>query len=423
VRPDGRTLLRIGTAIAATLLTLEVGARVLLRGASAPPGAGPAIPGATAAALAAPVEGVPRALRPYVLHPYLGFVRNRAVTEHALNGRDIDAPVNEFGFFGPPPATRREDEFVVALAGGSVALELFLYAGDRLAQRVAEWPPVAGRKVRLVSLALGGFKQPQQLAALGWLLSRDLHFDLVLNLDGFNEAVLPFTENRAQKIAPDYPRMWRVYTSRSVGADAAVLYGRIFDQKERMAATRDRMGRAPWRWSAFLRWWSLRSLERQAARQGQLEAALRAALADRRITPQEEGPPPRYDDHMFQAFADTWKASSIQMWNLARANDIAYAHFLQPNQYVPDSKPIGEAERRRAVAEPGTPYRTGVERGYPALFEAADDLRRSGVPFFDLTRVFADVPEPVYRDRCCHLNDDGQQRLADAVADALSGLE
>src|SRR5262249_38668662 len=60
-----------------------------------------------------------RLRRPFMwdksLHPYLGFAFKP----------DASAPVNSFGFFGPPPVmTPPPDHAVVGLFGGSVALSL-----------------------------------------------------------------------------------------------------------------------------------------------------------------------------------------------------------------------------------------------------------------------------------------------------------
>jgi len=414
VRRLGLVLLAVGV----TLATLELGAWALLAAGLAPAerAAPPTGPGPT---LDAGVRGTPEALRPYVLHPYIGFVRNRDVARHELNGRHIDRPVNEHGFFGPAPPVGDDDSFVVALTGGSVALELYLRAGDALARALEALPIAAGRPVRLVSLALGGFKQPQQLAAVTYLLGRGHHLDLVLNLDGFNEAVLPATENRAQRISPDYPRMWRVYTARSIDADTAVLYGRVFEVKGRIEASRAFHARAPWRHSRFLHLLGRRSRARLAGEQARLEAALRESLAARELGPQESGPPYRYGPDMFGDFAALWRSASLQLWRLSRANEVAYVHLLQPSQYVAGSKPLTDAERRRAVAGPGTPYRAAVEAGYPALLREAEALRAADAPFVDLTGVFADEPATLYRDRCCHLNDAGYALLAAAVAEAV----
>lgn len=71
------------------------------------------------------------------------------------------------------------------------------------------------------------------------------------------------------------------------------------------------------------------------------------------------------------------------MHRLSQANGILYLHFLQPNQYVEDSKPMGPDERRVAYRE-DMRYRAGAVRGYPLLirecrrFSAAGDIRLGG---------------------------------------------
>ena len=47
-------------------------------------------------------------------------------------------------------------------------------------------------------------------------------------------------------------------------------------------------------------------------------------------------------------------------------------------------------------------------------------LASAGVHFADLTQLFAGVDAPVYKDSCCHLNLDGNRRLAEAIAGHVS---
>jgi len=423
--PRGRTAARVALVALATVVGLEVGSCALMRlgFAGAPPEElAAALPESIGEgeSLRTGTQGVPNVLRQYVLHPYVGFVRNRAIKNHVLNNIPIETPVNDEGFFGPAPGPLDPGTFVVGVTGGSVAAELYLHAGDLLAERLATLPQAAGRPVRLVSFALGGFKQPQQLEALAYFLGRGDHFDLVINLDGFNEVVLPWAENRRMDTSPVYPRMWRVFTARSIDAGSAVLYGRIFDVKDRIEQSRAFYARFPYRYSQLMRLvWAL-SYARLSAEQRSLEDSLRDSLAHARSTPQEEGPPYVYGDEMFDDFAALWRNASLQMWALCRANGIEYEHFLQPNQYVPDSKRFTAEERRLAVGRPGSSYREGVELGYPHLLTEAARLREAGAPFVDLTPLFADEAGTVYRDRCCHLTERGNALVVDAIVRALA---
>ena len=98
------------------------------------------------------------------------------------------------------------------------------------------------------------------------------------------------------------------------------------------------------------------------------------------------------------------------MHQLCEANGIRYFHFLQPNQYLKDSKPMGQEEKTIAVTEKH-PYRAAVEKGYPLLMEKGKLLRSKGVRFHDLTRVFKNKPQPMYVDDCCHVSKEANEYL------------
>ncbi len=57
-----------------------------------------------------------------------------------------------------------------------------------------------------------------------------------------------------------------------------------------------------------------------------------------------------------------------------------------------------------------------MERGYPKLIEAGSALRQSGVAFHDLTNLFVEEHETIYKDYFCHYNKRGSNLLAEAVA-------
>jgi hypothetical protein len=107
------------------------------------------------------------------------------------------------------------------------------------------------------------------------------------------------------------------------------------------------------------------------------------------------------------------------MHRLCAANGIRYVHVLQPNQYVPGSKVFHPDEERREVT--GRPrWGRFVKMGWPDLQAEGKALRQQGVEFVDLTMLFAEVEEPIYRDDCCHLNARGHEILGQALAEAVS---
>ena len=132
------------------------------------------------------------------------------------------------------------------------------------------------------------------------------------------------------------------------------------------------------------------------------------------------GPPAPFSNpgEMYPALAKTWAESSFQMNAVADAKGIRYFHFLQPNQYLQGSKPMGAEERRVAIKENHS-YAISVRTGYPELRNRGRELIQRGVNFVDLTNLYASVREPVYADNCCHVNAAGRRIVVEAIAKTI----
>ncbi len=362
--------------------------------------------------------------RSSVLHPYLGFVRDPVRLPRRVNRRLPDAAINEFGFFGPSPmAAKGANVARVVITGGSVAEEFFLYAGEALARELEASGAFGGRSVELVSLAMAGFKQPQQLIAVSYLLLLGAEFDAIVNLDGFNEVVLPFTDIVPMKVAPSYPFRWNALAIDTIDVDTAQAVAQIGETLTALESWRGFFGRVPLRHSAFaLASWHAVSTQLEAKRV-RLEGVLREKLAaSAHSRPSLRGPTAEFasDDRIHQASVELWKRASIQLWQLCQAQHIAYLHALQPNQYVAGSKPFTPAERTIAIRPSGNTTRIAAEAGYIRMIAEGANLREMGLPFFDLTDLFEHEAEPVYRDGCCHYYDRGYELIADRIARELA---
>ena len=364
-------------------------------------------------------------IRDHVLHPFVGYVRNPEIRANLFNQLRVNSRVNAWGFFGPPPVGEPDPEVSrVAILGGSLALELFLYGRDALREALQHDPAFAGREIEIVCLALGGMKQPQQLLVLDYVLALGARFDAVVNLDGFNEVVLPLTDNHPFGVALHYPRAWPTYAGKGLDVSHQVLLGRAVDLSQRRAERAERVaGSFLGRSAVVLLAWSVLD-RRDQVRLAALEEELRGYFADGERTGglQESGPPERFADSedVRREAVSLWREGSVQLSRTCEANGITYLHVLQPNQYAAGKRTFTPWERDHALSAPGHAYRTHAEAGFPLLVQAGRDLAREGVPFADLTRLFDDEPRTVYRDDCCHLNDYGYARLAEAIAAALA---
>ncbi|REJ84942.1 MAG: hypothetical protein DWQ36_18820 [Acidobacteria bacterium] len=375
-----------------------------------------------------------------VLHPYLGYVLHPSGdASNDLDGssgapaRESDAVAGEgfkaaavtagdaLGFPDnrqPLIQRRSADKLLVGVFGGSVANIFVDTVGERFADQLAGLDAYRGRDVSVLSLAAGGYKQPQQLMALNYLLALGGELDLVIVIDGFNEVALPPHELVPHGVSPVYPRSWRTLVAER---DPTLLRA----TGELLVVRRRRQQRAL-RWSAPLLGQSLfagslwASLDRRDGRRlAELETSLRDAslIVESR---QMLGPPLPSGVDPVAAMVDVWARSSLQMSSLCEGLGIAYLHVLQPNQYVPGSKPLSDTERRTAFLADHA-YRPGVLAGYPLLRRAGAELSQRGVAFLDATDLFSDAAQTLYVDDCCHFNPEGNTLLADAIVDSLRG--
>ena len=346
-----------------------------------------------------------------VVHPFVGFVSNP----------DRSPGLSQYGYPGSSPMgfERSPDRFVIAVVGGSVAQGFAKTGLSAVIEHLERDPAYAGKEIVGIDLAVGGYKQPQQLMTMTYLLTLGFQFDMVLNIDGFNEVALHGAENGKKQVFPAFPRGWYLRVANLPNRALRSRMGRVAILEEEMFATAEGFSAAPWRWSATCNLlWRLR----QDRLNGEHAAAF---VALTRYQPAKNsylmtGPRVDFqtDEDLYEHLVGIWQRSSLQLDRLCKANGIRYYHFLQPNQYVDGSKPLTADERSRAFTE-DHPYRKGVELGYPLLSRAGVQLRSDDVHFVDLTRIFVDETDTLYVDDCCHFNETGNALMAARVTREL----
>jgi hypothetical protein len=321
-----------------------------------------------------------------------------------------------------------DDTVVVGIFGGSVAFWFSVQGVDALLQELARIPRFHGKRFVVVRTALGGSKQPQQLMALSYLLALGGHFDVVINLDGFNEIALAPGSLVPKNVFPFFPRGWPDLLGEAGDPQFSRLVGRALYLEELAGRRAEQFSRPVLRHSVLANtlWRILdRSLAGQLARaRVDLESYKPTAPVERRdyasVGPRRPYASPQ---EMYRDLVGFWSRSSLQMERLCAANGILYFHFLQPNQYLEGAKPMSGAERKAALW-PGSGFERDVRAAYPLLTEAGRALAAEGVAFSDLTRVFEQVQEPLYIDNCCHFNPRGSQILGHAMGrDIARALE
>jgi hypothetical protein len=346
------------------------------------------------------------------VHPYLGFV---------LNPGD-DKEFTSLGFAKQSRIfhKRSQDTVIIAIVGGSVAQNFSGDVGSSvLTAELSKSPLFAGKKFAIIRLGLGGFKQPQQLMTINYLLALGAEFDMVINIDGFNEVALHPAENAKKDVFPIFPRNWYMMARRLADPVILPVVGHMtFLQMKRKKWAR-KFSKPFFRHSVTFNfiWWARDRLLANDIWEG---AKLIIEYNPKRSDYAATGPRKRFstEQEVFEELASIWRRCSIQLHRLCKANHIHYYHFLQPNQYISGTKPMG-AEEKKIALKPTQIYREGAVKGYPILIRDGGKLLREGVHYRDLTRIFSEVKEPVYMDDCCHFNNRGKEIIGKAIAESI----
>lgn len=343
-----------------------------------------------------------------VVHPYAAYTieSNLAIQEAAVQATR---------------AAVASETYDVFLLGGSVAA---IFCGKKggveaLVAGLRALPQLAGRRVHLYRLAIPGYKQPQQLTLLAYLLARGARPELVVNLDGLNE-LRQSMNNQERGAPPTWPAIghWASVTgsgnleSAQMAALAKVFLAQV--EARRIVARAERYRLAE---SALLGLWTRRSLERARSKwQGAQEEYVAASQASRQGVRAQL---PRVAGEEF-SLADAvacWSASSRAIDSLCRPLGIRYLHALQPTLHDKGSKVLTAEEERKGLQE--GQYDERIVAGYELLRAELDRLQTSGITTADLSGIFRNTSETLYYDGA-HFAEQGNQLLAEALLATLA---
>ena len=358
-----------------------------------------------------------------VVHPYTGWTMNPQVSDgDEVFGKRI--PVNRLGFIDDQESLQKRgpDRLIIGVTGGSVAWQLTVAADNVIRRAIQQAPRFRDREIVILRIGQPGYKQPQQLMTVNWLMTLGGEFDAIVNLDGYNEVVLSIYENYDRRIHTAYPRAWNARMLELIDPRESADRMRLLE----IDAHRQRLARsvrqAPWRWSySASALWMLRD---GLAANEKREVTKR--LFDKRTSREgvgfaESGPVEDlvdFDSALNQA-VDIWEQSSLQLHRLLTASDVVYLHALQPNQHHASSKPLSKEEDELIHSVTDT---QAARDGFPLLVERGKNIQAAGVEFLDLTQIFENEPETMYVDSCCHMNEEANRRLAVAIGLRLREL-
>jgi len=380
-----------------------------------------------------------------VLHPVLGFIWNPGLSiKKVANRTRLDLMVgvsqtpkwsrissNNYGFFSPVdyPFRPEEDAFLIGVFGGSVAQWFSLQGADRLKQLIKDIPALRNRKIYILNFAQGAFKQPQQLLALNYFLALGQEFDLLVNIDGANEAGLAY-DNRvrgyehgmpaAQRLLPLVGLLDKNIASNEV-FEAYTLLRELNKTRQTIELKILKNTRSATLELAYLACFNfVTSRYDHAAEQlnnNSSKAPLNSLFSVTELSNKNRG---KNAPSHYTYLADLWMRSS-QLMNAALLNkEIPYLHVIQPNQYYSQKK-FSSLEERIAV-HPDSTFKKAVPAVYPYLLMSAKTLLAEGVNIKDATSLFDKEAGSIYIDSCCHINQQGNELFADYIAEEINKI-
>jgi hypothetical protein len=341
-----------------------------------------------------------------IIHPYLGFV-------YGFKNKEKNNETYGFATTVSPVINREPGKLNVLLLGGSVAQSMRKVVRKAF-QRVCRVPP------NVVTLGFAGYKQPQQLLALTYFLSLGAEYDLIINLDGYNEIVLPITDNYDVGVNPFYPRNWNLRISRQPSKKILAEIGKVRYLRDLKQEKLEALTSSLFRGSAVFGLIKMQQVKRLNWDIDHTNHQLIKLQQQEVKRFEETGPFVVYKDmqKLYEDAAAVWVRSSVLLDQLARENSMEYYHFLQPNQYVKGSKVLTAEEKRQAYSE-RPPISQSALIGYPLLIKQGRTLLEKNIKYFDATMAFAKEKETIYLDICCHYNERGKEVLAAYMMDKI----
>jgi hypothetical protein len=334
---------------------------------------------------------------------------------------------NRFGFLSSVKEYEEfsAEDYVVGIFGGSVATGFASIGGEALMVSLEKRFPHLKGRISILNLASPTYKQPQQFFALAQMLLLGVPFDLIINLDGFNEVVFG-GRDAASGYHPVFPGSAHFKSIADIAGGNASgetigIAAAILSEREAAVELTQWFGDSLLRHLEFAKVLGGLLLQHHQRRAVELEVRLEALARESAGTSQAfRQRDPCEGEGCMILVADVWERASRLMTQLARGAGAEYLHVLQPNQYVEGSKILSDVERANYYQPERADSRL-VRVGYPRLQERGRHLLSEGIGFSDLSGVFSERSHTTYSDACCHYNAAGYEILARAVAELVRG--
>lgn len=361
------------------------------------------------------------------LHPFFGYV----LKQGAFSKEDLGLKVNSQGFFSLydyPFIKTDENQFVIGVFGGSVANNFVIdeYVSKRFSEKLNKAPEFSNKKIVVLNFANGGYKQPQQLLILSYFLALGQKFDLVVNIDGFNEVALSNLNNKAQ-VDMGMPSVQHIQpltglANNSLSPEVMSSIVKISETKKQLRGAINKLDNCNLALCYTLTSLHVKQLvnsyQKQIITYDQNVKQSNTTDNKNNIVYIPKNKSVLDDASAFEKMAAVWAESSLMMKQLLAKRKVKYFHFIQPNQYYPTKRVFTEEEKQLYLS-PDSPYSEAIKKGYPLLLSKVELFQKVKLNIFSAVNILDDTKETVYKDACCHYNQIGDEILATYISNSI----
>ena len=350
----------------------------------------------------------------FSLHPYLGFVHTSTF---------YDPNLTKYGFLAeqdPIAASADPKNAIVAITGASVSEFFFQDEGARktLHTYLDNLQKFKDKKVIICTLGMASFAQPQQLLSVLYYLFQGGRLDMLINLDGRNET-WNYKANSLNKSYLLYPVYWNNLLNTNSNPDALSSLGQTAMWKNIRQASARAFQRVDFSvtlstiWSLLDKYLTTLAVDAEKAMvvNSGIKTPYFISGADtlNNISPED----------LTTFSINAWVNGSTELYQLSKEHHFDYFHFLQPNQYVPNSKTFSDEEKISAYDPEKIESKTAIAL-LPQFEALLPSLRKKGINVKSLTSIYKDTKETIYIDVCCHVNALGNEIMANAIGKVIT---
>ena len=309
-------------------------------------------------------------------------------------------PANNYGFisnFDYPHSNKDSiNTFYIAITGGSVANGLALMVQEEFEKIVKKDLGFDNHDIVIINLSNGGYKQPIQAQILSYFISIGQKIDLIINLDGLNEAYIGWENVSLFNTEYSIPYgtflygLLNNYYSKNPLLNQSLIKNLLHSK------------------SAILYLYGNVLRERNKEKLFEYENEIGSIVKGRSYPIVIQKPKQKNLDDVSDEIVKSWINGSLIIKGISEKFGIKYLHALQPIQYI-SKKEFSESEKSMAFQDPEWQGAEAVRKIYPKMIKSANKLKSFGVNFIDLTDVFEESKEHIYFDSCCHFRKNGYE--------------